>query len=158
MMILFFWALAPCIFVGRRQCFGEHTVSIFTPEDGDKMFPSSTLKMETVCISEMLTSTNESTQRQNPEEQHHHPHRRGNLKPHNLQNALYKPLFPFHHSLTRDTKSDTSRPVRVSQAAVNTSVSSDKAHRHFALYCFSFFIGALRAQQPCHSLPYLSQC
>jgi hypothetical protein len=41
--------------------------------------PSSGLKMETVCFSEKLESNNESTRRQNPEE-HHHPHRRENLK------------------------------------------------------------------------------
>jgi hypothetical protein len=35
------------------------------------------LKMETVCFSKTLASTDESTRRQNPE---HHPHRRENLK------------------------------------------------------------------------------
>jgi hypothetical protein len=39
------------------------------------------LKMETACFSEMLASTGESTRRQNSEE-HHHPHRRENLKSH----------------------------------------------------------------------------
>jgi hypothetical protein len=39
------------------------------------------MKMETVCFSETLVSIDESTQRQNPEE-HHHPHRRDNLKSH----------------------------------------------------------------------------
>jgi hypothetical protein len=38
--------------------------------------------METVGFSETLASTDESTRRQNPEEQHHHPHRRENLKSH----------------------------------------------------------------------------
>jgi hypothetical protein len=33
--------------------------------------------METVCFSETLASTEESTRRQNPEE-HHQPHRREN--------------------------------------------------------------------------------
>jgi endo-1,4-beta-D-glucanase Y len=37
------------------------------------------LKMEAVCFSETLASTYQSRQRQNPEE-HHHPHRRENLK------------------------------------------------------------------------------
>jgi hypothetical protein len=32
--------------------------------------------METICFSGTLTSTDESTRRQNPEDQHHHPHRR----------------------------------------------------------------------------------
>jgi hypothetical protein len=36
--------------------------------------------METVCFSETLASTDESTRRHNPEE--HHPHRRENLKSH----------------------------------------------------------------------------
>jgi hypothetical protein len=44
---------------------------------------TSTLKMETVCFSEMLAFTNESTRRQNPEK-HHHPHCRENLKPHKI--------------------------------------------------------------------------
>jgi hypothetical protein len=38
------------------------------------------VKMETVCFSETLASTNESTRRQNPKEQHRHVHRRENLK------------------------------------------------------------------------------
>jgi hypothetical protein len=38
--------------------------------------------MKTVCFSEMLAYTNESTQCQNPEEQHHPPHCRENLKFH----------------------------------------------------------------------------
>jgi hypothetical protein len=44
--------------------------------------PSSPLKMETVCFSETLASTNESTRRQNPEEEHYHLHRRESLKSH----------------------------------------------------------------------------
>jgi hypothetical protein len=47
----------------------------------------SALKMETVCFSETLATTDESTRRQNPEE-HHHPHRRENLKSHMLQTSL----------------------------------------------------------------------
>jgi hypothetical protein len=43
---------------------------------------SSDLKMETVCFSETLASTDESTRRQNTEEQYHHPHCRENLKFH----------------------------------------------------------------------------
>jgi hypothetical protein len=42
------------------------------------------LKMETVCFSEMLASTDELTRRKNPEEEHHHPYRRENLKSHKL--------------------------------------------------------------------------
>jgi hypothetical protein len=42
---------------------------------------SSGLKMETVCFSETLAPTDESRRRQNPEQDHHHPHRE-NLKPH----------------------------------------------------------------------------
>jgi hypothetical protein len=37
--------------------------------------------METVCFSETLASTDESTRRQNPED--HHPHRHENLRSHN---------------------------------------------------------------------------
>jgi hypothetical protein len=42
---------------------------------------SSRLKMEAVCFSETLTSTDESTRRQNQDEDHH-PHRRENLTSH----------------------------------------------------------------------------
>jgi hypothetical protein len=45
--------------------------------------PSSGLKIGTASFFETLASTDESTRRQNPEEQHHklhHPHRRENLK------------------------------------------------------------------------------
>jgi hypothetical protein len=46
---------------------------VLTPLD-----PTSALKMEKVCFSETLASTDESTWRQTPEE-HNHPHRRENL-------------------------------------------------------------------------------
>jgi hypothetical protein len=36
----------------------------------DIPFPSSALKMETVCFSDTLASTDKSTQHQNPEEDH----------------------------------------------------------------------------------------
>jgi hypothetical protein len=39
---------------------------------------------ETVCFSETLVSSYESTRRQNPEQQHRHPHRHENLKSHNI--------------------------------------------------------------------------
>jgi hypothetical protein len=39
--------------------------------------------MEPVCFSETLASTDKTAWRQNPEECHHPPHRRENLKPHN---------------------------------------------------------------------------
>jgi hypothetical protein len=52
-MMMFFWVLVPCRLVGFR---------------------ASALKMETVCFSEKLASTDESTRRQNPEEHHHHHH------------------------------------------------------------------------------------
>jgi hypothetical protein len=44
---------------------------------------SSVQKMETVSFSEMLASRDESTRLQNPEE-HHHPHRRENLRSHTV--------------------------------------------------------------------------
>jgi hypothetical protein len=56
-MMVFLWVLASCRLVGRR--FGD-----------------------TVCFSETLASTDESTRRQNPEEHHHHLHRHENLKSH----------------------------------------------------------------------------
>jgi hypothetical protein len=43
---------------------------------------ASALKMETVCFSETLPCTYESTRHQNPEEEPHHPHSRENLKSH----------------------------------------------------------------------------
>jgi hypothetical protein len=54
------------------------TMIFFTTEDV-------ALKMEIVCFSETLVSAYESTQRQNPEEQHRHPHRRENLKSHSSE-------------------------------------------------------------------------
>jgi hypothetical protein len=51
---------------------------------------TSALKMETEHFSETLASTDESTRRQNPDE-HHHPHRRENLKSHKF--LLLLPRF-----------------------------------------------------------------
>jgi hypothetical protein len=56
-MMTFFWVLALCRLVGRCQSFRE----IYC-------HPPSALKMETVCFSETLASTDKSTRRQNPEE------------------------------------------------------------------------------------------
>jgi uncharacterized protein YqhQ len=53
MMMMFFWVLALCRLVSRFQHFGE-------------------TYCQTVCFSETLESTDESTWRQNPEEHHHH--------------------------------------------------------------------------------------
>jgi hypothetical protein len=62
-MTMFFWVVTPCTLAGRYQ----HTVSIFRAKD--------------VCFYETFISTYESTtRRQNPEEQHRHPHRRENPK------------------------------------------------------------------------------
>jgi hypothetical protein len=58
-MAMFFWVLAPCGLVGR--------------------FPQAK-KMQTVWFSETLMSTDESTRRQNSEEQHRRPHHRENRK------------------------------------------------------------------------------
>jgi biopolymer transport protein ExbB/TolQ len=55
LMMLMFWVLALCR-LGRCQRFGE---------------TSSALKMETVCFSETLASTDESTWSQNLGEHHH---------------------------------------------------------------------------------------
>jgi hypothetical protein len=64
----------------------KHTVSIFRDEYEDSVFlyestsqisilsPSSSLKMETVCFSETLVPTDESTRHKNPEEHHYDPH------------------------------------------------------------------------------------
>jgi hypothetical protein len=51
---------------------------------------ASVLKMEAVCFSGTLTSTEESTRRQNPEEHHHHhPFRRENLKSRADRNLVF---------------------------------------------------------------------
>jgi hypothetical protein len=49
MLMLLFWALAPCRLFRAK---------------------ASVMKMETVCFSETLASTDESARRQNPEEHH----------------------------------------------------------------------------------------
>jgi hypothetical protein len=49
-MTTFFWVVLPCGLVGEYQRFGETVLS-----------PSSGLKTETVCFSEMLVSTYKST-------------------------------------------------------------------------------------------------
>jgi hypothetical protein len=48
----------------------------------NKLFPSSELKMETVCSFKTLAPTNESAWHQNPEEKLQHPHNCENLKFH----------------------------------------------------------------------------
>jgi hypothetical protein len=53
----------------------------------------SALKMDTVCFSETLASTEESTRRRNPEEQNHHPHRRENLKSHLVPDVFFYLIF-----------------------------------------------------------------
>jgi hypothetical protein len=50
------------------------------------------LKMETICVSETLASTYESTWRQNPKQERRHPHRRENLKTQSSELCL-KTLF-----------------------------------------------------------------
>jgi hypothetical protein len=55
-------------------------------QNGDMMLfwiLAEALRMEKVCFSETLASTDESTRRYKPEEQHHHPHRRDNHKSQN---------------------------------------------------------------------------
>jgi hypothetical protein len=56
MMMILFWVLAPCRLVGKCHHFRE----IYC------------LHLQTVCFSETLASTNESTPCQNPEEHHHY--------------------------------------------------------------------------------------
>jgi hypothetical protein len=43
--------------------------------------------MESLCFSEILSSTNKSTQHQNPEEQLYHPHSHENIKSHKYDTA-----------------------------------------------------------------------
>jgi hypothetical protein len=54
--------------------------------------------METVCFTETLVPSYESTRRLNPEEQHH-IHRRENLRPPNVEEAHFNSMQPS--SLTR---------------------------------------------------------
>jgi hypothetical protein len=99
MTVLYFWVVTPCRFIGRYQRFGEtyclhllgsRHIYIYSQRknklDGNvtrNSIATSALKMETVFFSETLESTYECIRRQNLEE-HHHPHRRENLKSHIL--------------------------------------------------------------------------
>jgi hypothetical protein len=68
-IVMFFWDCTPSVDSNVSE---KLTVSIFSTKGGDVMClsPSSELKVETVCSSETLASTDESTRRQNPEEQY----------------------------------------------------------------------------------------
>jgi hypothetical protein len=55
---------------------------------------SSALKMETVCFSEMLASTDKSTRHQNPE--HHYCHHRENLKSHTMVLEAQQRMRQYH--------------------------------------------------------------
>jgi hypothetical protein len=77
LILVLFWILAPYRLVGICQRFGETS-------SGLKPFSPSYMMMETVYFFETLTSTYESTRHQSPE-QHHHPHRRENLKSYILE-------------------------------------------------------------------------
>jgi hypothetical protein len=82
-VIKFFWVWAPCGLAGRSQRFGEDVRIPFLPPYIIPLIPSmvtSALKMETVCFSEKLASTRQSTRRPNPEEHHQYRHRCENLK------------------------------------------------------------------------------
>jgi hypothetical protein len=57
--MMLFWTLAPSDSSVHANVSKKHTVSIFKAE------------ALTVCFSETLASTDESTRRQNPEERHH---------------------------------------------------------------------------------------
>jgi hypothetical protein len=59
--------------------------------------PSSGLKMKTVCFSETIASTDESTWRQNPVH-HHDSHRRENLKSHSVA-VNFRNLPQFHTAM-----------------------------------------------------------
>jgi hypothetical protein len=77
-VMLFFWVMTPCGPVRMYQCFGE----IY-----------SALKMETLSVSVTLVSTYECILRHNPEQQHGHLHRCGNLKFRNNINIPIQVLF-----------------------------------------------------------------
>jgi hypothetical protein len=70
---MMFWVLAPRRHV-IEQAFRRNILSL-----------SATLKMETLCSSETLVSTEESTQCQNPEHRHH---RRENPKSQQRKSSL----------------------------------------------------------------------
>jgi hypothetical protein len=67
--MIFFWVMAPCRLVGRCQRFGGTYCLNLQPLDVLSL--SSGLKMETVCFSEMVASTDKSAWRQNPEEHYY---------------------------------------------------------------------------------------
>jgi hypothetical protein len=79
--LMMFCVSASCRLVGTCQRFRE-TYCLY-------LQPWRWLNMETVCFSETLLSTDESTRRQNPEEQHRHPHCRENLKSHTVFLCLH---------------------------------------------------------------------
>jgi hypothetical protein len=56
---------------------------------------SSALKMETVCFSETVVSSYESTLCENPEEERHHPPSHENFKSHKLFQFSFLVLFRF---------------------------------------------------------------
>jgi hypothetical protein len=63
----------------------------------------------------MLASTDESTRRQDPEEQHHHPHCRGNLKlpllgSHSFQRKIK--IFASFHLCFKLKKTAITREVK----------------------------------------------
>jgi hypothetical protein len=119
---MFLWVLAPCSLVDSFQSFGE-THCLHIQGWRWKQYVSSGPKMETVCFSETLASTDEYTRRQNPEEQRNNPHCCGNLKSHmkvtspylcfNKTKGVKFAKHPYAHLttcfLTSTVRTDTSK-------------------------------------------------
>jgi hypothetical protein len=100
-----FWVLKPCRLVGRNI-----------------LSPSSTLNMEIVCFLETLASIDESIRRQNSEDNHyhHHPHRRENLKSHNLFGCLFKTSCEGYHVFPTNAKVEYTRRIITSYTYAST--------------------------------------
>jgi hypothetical protein len=87
-MMLFFWVFAPC-----------WLVNILSPSSG--------LKMETVCFSEKLASTYESTRCQNPEQQQQIHKKQHEIRPTTLREQIFITGTMFHPNMLSNLGDET---------------------------------------------------
>jgi hypothetical protein len=109
--------------------------------------------METVCSSETLVSTYESTWRHNPEEQHQHLHRRENLKISHSHYSLSSDLPSLHPSYAQIFSSPCSQtpntPICVLHLGSETkrhTVSCERARNVLLFYTLIFTFTASRLE------------
>jgi hypothetical protein len=108
--MLFWWV------VGKTQTFRGKIVSIFRVE------------METVCLSETLVSTYESTWRHSPEE-HRHPHSHKNLKYHTKFLIPRMSLYSCY-SLSLKCRCSHQRPLLKRSACACSSITAREQVSH----------------------------